>query len=150
MYATTSTGALVRYWDLPDMQIPNNSRVASVSVKFAIHNKFKLAAGIDGSPTKPVFMLVREPVSRYISALRKGPIEPNTGNHFGLQSDLAVGPQVHLYRFPEELEAFGRDTGLGPIPWMNESSAPKPSLSPRETDMVLERYAKDVELFSRL
>lgn len=150
MWYTTANHELVRYWDLSDKQIANNSRAGSVSVYFAIVNKYGKAEGISGAPTKPMFMLVREPVERFISAKAKGPVPLNTGNHFDLQCDLAIGPKVFLYRFPEQLKQFGQDTGLGEIPWINPSVSEKPVLTESERQGVLERYAADVRLYESI
>lgn len=152
MWHLCESGKLARYWDLPDKQIANNSRVASVSVHFAVIAKFGTVAGVE-SVSKPVYMLVRDPIERYISALRKeasGHIEPNTGNHFELQSDLAVGPKVFLYRFPEHLEQFGRDTGLGVIPWVNKSQREMLILTDSQRLEALKRYVLDVALFNSI
>lgn len=149
MFILTSTWECCRYWDLGDKQIANNSRAGSVSVYFAITNSGIRFTGVS-EPTKAVFMLVRDPVERFISVRCKGEIHPGTGNHFELQSKLAVGPEVHLYRFPEQLRQFGEDTGLGEIPWVNKSTSQPPQITEAEREQVLLDYAPDVELFESL
>lgn len=149
MFLPTATGESCRYWDLGDKQIANNSRAGSVSVYFAIVNSGIRFTGVS-EPTKPVFMLVRDPVERFISAKRKGEIYPGAGNHFDLQSKLAVGPSVHLYRFPDQLMEFAADTGLGEIPWVNKSTSQPPQITEAERQQVLRDYAPDVELFESL
>jgi len=151
MFMLTLTGEYCRYWDLGDKQIANNSRAGSVSVYFAIANS-GIPFAMVSKATKPVYMLVREPVDRFLSAKRKEQVEaiyPGTGNHFDLQSKLAIGPKVFLYRFPDQLEQFGKDTGLE-ISWFNKSTSAKPVLTETERQRVLEQYAPDVELYQSI
>jgi len=151
MFYLAPGGKLVTYWDLPTCQVPNNSRVGSVSIHFAITQKFHgQCPCISGAPTKPVLALIRDPVERYRSAMVKAVEDRSLGNHFSLQCELLIGQDVRLYRFPEHLEQFVKDTGLGSITWSNKSPVQKPELTPQQVQDVLERYKKDVEIYASI
>lgn len=150
MWYSTPDGKVTKYWDLPDKQIPNNSRVGSVSVFFAIMQKYHKCDVVTGPPTKPVYALIRDPFKRFISARAKGVVSQKWGNHFRLQIEQIVGidQPVHLYKFPEHLEQFGKDVGLE-IGWVNTSYGKRP-LSWLMKKVVAKLYSADVKLFAAI
>lgn len=147
MWHCESEAPFSAYWDLPELQIPNNSRAGSVSVHMAIIAKLGTVHGTDKA-TKPIFALIRHPVERYRSALAKGVKDESLGNHFKPQVDLLTGHQFKAYKFPEHLAQFGQDTGLN-VGWINQSQH-KPELTEAQTGSVLKDYAEDLKLFNSI
>jgi len=124
-------------------------------------------------PSSPTVLLVRDPVERFRSACAQVGVSVEdalasleTGDpisthspvarslvdnvHFFLQSDYLHPEGTRCYLFPDHLEAFANDCGLGyPLPTINEA-ADKPVLTDLQTERVREYYSDDLELFNRI
>lgn len=166
MFWLTPEGDPVRYWDLPELQIANNSRVASASINFAIAKKYPVK-GIR-EPTKDVYLMVREPIDRFISAVARVqvqypgefedidglisnfPIDEQYGNHWGSQCQLLSQlSKTFLFRYPDHLYQFSKCVGLD-IPWANRSTWGKITLTDSQKSQLVNRYREDVELFESI
>jgi hypothetical protein len=152
----TNTNPL--YWELPTLLIANNSKVASTAIWKRISQRFGVAAETN-EPTKPVYLLVRDPVERFQSAvatllgMRLATDVDSTlaampdDVHLWHQSRY-LAPVTHLYRYPDHLDQFAADTRLAPLPLLNQTRE-KPVLTEEQRERVLEIYRDDVELFTR-
>lgn len=126
------------------------------------------------APTKPVFMLVRDPVQRFLSSMARIQIEdidgtitalnggttvmnisgynimPDNNWHFYKQVNFTKsGQPTKMYRFPDQLAQFCADTGLAmPFPLINAATNPKPTLTTAQTTALQAYYADDVALFN--
>ena len=122
-------------------------------------------------PSKPVVLLVREPVDRFRSAMaqvgladvdvalealeqdgeiqfprRKRRLREDV--HFRHQHELLRGGTA--YRL-EDIDEAATLIGLPlPLPTINEASRPKPSLTPEQEARVLTYYAQDAALHASL
>lgn len=115
------------------------------------------------NPDKPVYLLVREPVSRFVSAciqidtpyeralnyLEQDRSRARGEHHLMFQHLHVMGPEVHGYRFPEHLPQFCRDTGLGTLARRNRTGH-RPDLSPGLEARVRAYYADDIALYNRI
>lgn len=122
-------------------------------------------------PTKPVVLVVREPVARFRTAMAQtGQTDVDAAltsleqdadvqfprrtrklrkdAHFRHQHELLQGGTA----FPlEDLDEAARFIGLTlPLPTINEASRPKPDLTPEQEARVLAYYATDAELYASL
>jgi hypothetical protein len=114
-------------------------------------------------PTKPVMLLVREPVEKFRSACSESGVtdidakltalESDWGRdaHFWSQSRLLKGAGA-LYVFPEHLEQFAADAGLAyPLPLIpSVPRAEKPDLTESQLARIAVIYADDVMLFNSI
>ena len=122
-------------------------------------------------PSKPVVLIVREPVDRFRSALAQtrqtdveaalaaleqdgevqflsytGKIRKNV--HFSHQHKLLNGGTA--FRL-ENLDAAALYIGLSlPLPKINEAKRPKPALTPEQEQRVLSYYSADAALYASL
>lgn len=129
--------------------------------------------------SKPVLLLVRDPIERFLSACAQVGInndnlnaaldslesgEPMAGRngpranqsikdneHFTFQYMLQYG-ETYLYKFPDHLDALATKAGLSlPLPVINEASLrPKPTLLQAQELRVREYYARDIVLFDSI
>ena len=122
-------------------------------------------------PTKPVVLVVREPVARFRTAMAQANLTDvdaaltsleqdaevqfprrrrtlRTTVHFRHQHELLQGGTA----FPlEDLGDAATFIGLAlPLPTINEASRPKPALTPEQEARVLAYYAEDAELYASL
>jgi len=122
-------------------------------------------------PTKPVVLIVREPVARFRTAMAQANLTDvdaalasleqdseiqfprrrrslRTDAHFRHQHELLRGGTA--YRL-EELDEAATFIGLSlPLPTINEASRPKPDLTPEQEARVLAHYAADAALYASL
>lgn len=123
------------------------------------------------TPDGPVYLLVREPVSRFLSAcaflncepadlidayfaptqksaISKGfvPVNPKADIHFRKQVDMLVGPQTFCYRLESHMAEFVADTGLV-LPSVNVAKREKAVLSAEEREKVCEWFSDDIKLY---
>ena len=127
----------------------------------------------EDQPTKPIVLLVRDPVERFRSAMaqvRLTEVEealdslendtavrfPRTRRkladnvHFQPQHTLALGA-AKVFRFPDHLEEAATLIGLTlPLPLINETGGDKPELTPEQQNRVRAVYAKDVALYESI
>jgi hypothetical protein len=121
--------------------------------------------------TKPVVLIVREPVARFRTAMAQVNLSDvdaaltsleqdaevqfprsrrklRTNAHFRHQHELLQGGTA----FPlEDLDDAATFIGLAlPLPTINEASRPKPALTPEQEARVLAYYAEDAELYASL
>jgi len=124
------------------------------------------------TPDRPVLLLVRHPVDRFISAVqqvslsvevaldcllnnipysfphRSKPTYLRDDEHFSCQSRLVtVGATVLL--FPDQLQTAVNLLQLKGLPHLNQARGPKPTLTAAQISQVAYLYAKDLELFER-
>lgn len=187
-----------KYFITPDFCVAVNYKVGSSSLARLIIHEFypEIDANIqngayvfpdDGTvgwhflcpmttkPDKPVILLVRDPVARFVSGLRQLSIPPQQINsflecletgknwryssffaapacadvHFQSQCALACG-ETHLFAFPEHIAPAVRLLGArNPLPRANPSPR-KSSLTRSQTLRVLKYYEKDAALFSSI
>lgn len=142
----------VRYWNLPGRCIANNHKVASQSIFNQVNALGFGESGASIPSDSTVFLLVREPVSRYVSAMRTTRTYPARSDdpHFESQSSLVVPGRTRLYKFPEHLDEFSMHTGLGRLLKINESKGWCPQLTDSDRDMICTVYASDVDLFNSI
>lgn len=154
------------FWDLPNLQIASNRRVASTSVVVAIQKVFppitpppfnELPHWVSVA-TKIVHLLVRDPLERFLSAVSANShvtaderIQqlPSEHPHFLCQSSYAQG-KVILYRFPEQLDEFAKTCGLPQLSWENRTDGEKPTLTATQAFKVRELYREDYQLIDSI
>ncbi|HEX4613843.1 MAG TPA: hypothetical protein VH092_37020 [Urbifossiella sp.] len=115
------------------------------------------------APDRPVYVLIRDPVERFRSAMTQYRLADagatlarlEAGDplaldqHFAPQSPFArTGLETHTYRYPDELRRFAAATGLRwPLAQINLTRRPKPDLLPAQEERVRRYYAADVTLW---
>ena len=125
-------------------------------------------------PDRPVAMLVREPVNRFLSgvtyldidldaaidslqtgarvASRARPgkgIKVSRNVHFAKQTAMMSG-ETHLFRFPDHLAAFAQLIGVGQLPKLNVTPRSKPVLTEAQSQAIAAFYADDVALYNSI
>jgi len=122
-------------------------------------------------PSKPVVLIVREPVARFRTAMaqvgladvdaaltaleqdgtvkpRRRAIQLQNDVHFRHQHDLLRGGTAFRLEDLDEAAAY---IGLSlPLPQINEARRPKPDLTPEQEARVLAHYAADAALYASL
>ena len=122
-------------------------------------------------PTRPVVLVVREPLDRFRSAVAQVGIADIDAAIDALEQDREVQidrPRKRLRINPhfshqhellrggtafrlENIEAAATLIGLPlPLPSINEAARPKPDLTPEQASRVLAYYAADAELYAGL
>lgn len=129
------------------------------------------------NPSRPTLALIREPVSRFLSAMSQlgltdvdaaldslnngTPIEKQTlrntrtivlnkNSHFIPQIQW-VHPDTKLYKFPEHLNEAATEIGFSlPLPVINAAVRPKPTLTQTQTEAVEQYYSEDIALFNSI
>lgn len=123
-------------------------------------------------PDRPVLLLVRHPVDRFLSAIQQVGISaavaldcllnnttyhfPNRSKptrlceneHFKFQAPLVTDNTVTLV-FPDQIQTAIALLQLKSLPHLNQSRRPKPVLTAAQVSQVAYFYAKDLELFQR-
>lgn len=124
-------------------------------------------------PTKPTLAMIREPVSRFVSAMaqvglsdvdaaldslvngtevqgRRRMLRLNRNEHFTPQIRW-VHPDTKLYKFPEHLNEAATEIGFSlPLPVVNAAVRPKPTLTQTQTEAVEQYYSEDIALFNSI
>ena len=124
-------------------------------------------------PTKPTLAMIREPVSRFVSAMaqvglsdvdaaldslvngtevqgRRRMLRLNRNEHFTPQIRW-VHPDTKLYKFPEHLNEAATEIGFSlPLPVINAAVRPKPTLTQTQTEAVEQYYSEDIALFNSI
>jgi hypothetical protein len=122
-------------------------------------------------PSKPVVLVVREPVARFRSAMAQTNLidvdaaldaleqdgsvrfprrERNLRQNFHFRHQHALLQGGTAFRL-EDLEAAAAFIGLSlPLPQINEAVRPKPDLTPEQEARVLAYYADDAALYASL
>jgi hypothetical protein len=185
------------YYQTPNYSVAHNAKVASSTLSRAIIGAYhpeqesliQTAAYPQGKgpdntpvhwlcpseeePSKPVVLIVREPVARFRTAMaqtnqadveaalaalendgeiqlprRRRPLRQD--GHFRHQHELLRGGTAfRLEDLDEAAEFIGLPLPL-PLPQMNEASRPKPDLTPEQESRVLAYYAADAALYASL
>lgn len=123
---------------------------------------------------KPVILLVREPVDRFLSAMNflqmknvedalialeeKSRIKiPSISKPIYLYQDVHFRKQVtylsyenYLFRFPEHNQEAAKLIGLQEIPKLNSSREPKLKIDENQRQRILNFYRKDVQLYDEI
>jgi hypothetical protein len=123
-------------------------------------------------PDRPVVLLVRNPVDRFISAIcqtklpaavaldcllndgfyhfsnRSKPTRLREDEHFRPQSRLVTANTTVLL-FPDQIQIAANLLQLGALPHLNQNLHGKPTLTAAQTSQVNYLYAADLELFQR-
>jgi hypothetical protein len=189
----------MRYFITPDYCIPLNAKCGSSSLCRRIiavyypetETKLQQAhypPGFDADkiqphrflpdtsrPDRPVAMLVREPLDRFLSGVaylninleaaidsllngtratasrgdRQRSIRVDRNVHFAMQSQMPYG-ETHLFRFPDHIANFSVLLGLGPVPQLNITPHPKPQVTDAQRAAILNYYAADVALYESI
>lgn len=124
-------------------------------------------------PEKPVVLLVRNPVERFISALSQFNIQdcslvidalhknekfpfPNSkptfirqDPHFRLQSELLYG-ESHLFKFPDHIHEAMKFVGIDFNPEHLNKAKEKISLTKDQLDFIQFYYYDDIKLFEQI
>jgi hypothetical protein len=126
-------------------------------------------------PDRPVAMLVREPLDRFLSGVaylninleaaidslvngsttqasrgnRQRNVRVSRNVHFAPQAEMPYG-ETHLFRFPDHLQDFASLLGIGPVPQLNVTPRPKPTVTAAQTAVILGHYAADVALYASI
>ena len=128
------------------------------------------------TPEKPVVLMVREPLSRFLSGVAYLQIDVDqainslihndaiiaTGRrgakrsiilsrniHFLRQSDMPYG-ETHLFRFPEHISELAALLNIEPVPTLNMTPRPKPQITDEQRNAILDYYASDVVLYNSI
>lgn len=127
------------------------------------------------SPDRPVAMLVREPLERFLSGVaylnidldaavdsllngtsvpasrgnRQRSIRVDRNVHFAPQSEMPYG-ETHLFRFPDHIQDIATLLGLGPVPQLNITASQKPPVTEEQRSAILGHYASDVDLYASI
>lgn len=142
--------------------------------KGAVPEKYPWAAYCPNleKPDRPVLLLVRHPVSRFLSAVVQTGIPAalaitclleDITYHFEyrskptrLREDVHFKPQYRLLTdnttllaFPSQLQTAVELLQLTALPHLNQARGPKPVLTATQVSQVAYFYAKDLELFQR-
>ena len=183
------------YFITPNYSVAFNAKVASSTLARAVISAFHPATeamiqgaaypahlGPDGvrwqgacpkerEPSKPVVLIVREPVARFRTAMAQVGLADVDAALAALEQDGSVqSPRrprplrqdVHFrhqheklhggtaFRL-EDLDEAATFIGLSlPLPTINEASRPKPDLTPEQEARVLAYYAADAALYASL
>lgn len=109
------------------------------------------------SPTKPTFLLVRDPIERFLSAVAMLQISLASAIEQLKHPDIHMAPQseyvtknAHTYKFPGSLPLFCAATQLPyPLPCLNRAIHPKPLLNASQRDTLSSFFSKDIQLYKR-
>jgi len=111
------------------------------------------------APEKPILMLFREPIDRFISAASMNhglnDIEESLAKlgeyPFDKQVDYIIEGQTTVFKFPEQLEQFCEAAGFPyPLEKINEATAGKKELTPEQLATVEQFFADDIAFFNGL
>lgn len=172
-----------KYHITPKYSVAFNNKVASSTIAYAILKDFypdilehlgndkvyQTFCPTEKEPSKPVVLIVREPVDRFRTAFRQTRLESvddaldslenkteilepykrflYTDPHFTHQHELLKGGTAFRY---EDLEKAAKFIGLSlPLPLLNKAcdDGKKPNLTPDQESRLLNYYSKDAELY---
>lgn len=183
------------YIDIPDYCVAYNAKVGCTSLSRAIITRYfpeheeEVARFVDlhhAGPIsftkskrvkyayKPVVLMVRHPVERFISAINQvgiedidlaiealeykslfkllhvsKPIYLYQDIHFKSQYSL-LSHENHLFRFPEHVRDVEQFLGLGYMMVLNKSVKPKPILNDSQRERILSYYKLDMDLYDTI
>jgi hypothetical protein len=127
-------------------------------------------------PDRPVAMLVREPLDRFLSGVaylnidldaaidslingtattaskgngRNRSIRVKNNIHFSPQSEMPYG-ETHLFRFPDHIQEMADLIGIGSVPHLNATPVSKPTPSEEQRAAILAHYSADVSLYESI
>lgn len=143
--------------------------LAEISEEEKTDNPFCYRNRIDqtDAPDKPILMLMREPVDRFISrasmnhgvhdvdeiieSLRTGEGWAAESHVFHRQVDYVIKGSTTIFKFPEQLQEFCQAAGFDyPLPKINEANGEKKILTEAQLAFVREYYKADLSLWGSL
>lgn len=165
----------MQYFITPNNCIALNSKVATNSIAKAIvqtyypdkvemciiESDYQWRSFIEqtDTPDKPVLMLLRDPIERFVSAVAMLNLDPaevikDIGsyepNYFQPQSlFLDDHPDAKVFLFPSQIDEFCKAAGFPELPAINEAKNPKPELTKEQIEFLKEYYATDIKLFKK-
>jgi len=163
------------YYVLPNCSIALVPRVASMAIAMAAMQTYyfsfcgNLQTPLDyyrmmlnsttqtPNPALPIYQLVRDPVTRFISALVSAQIAPaDAVGKIGLlmQNDDHFRPQsqwqnTQAFQYETQIPQFCAAAGL-PVPAVANDSVGAPTLTPAQTTGIQNLYASDVSFHNSL
>lgn len=157
------------YYILPKCSVIRNSRVASMATAQAIMQKFYPCEGLNDArdfynavPVSDksfgkVFVLIRDPIERFLSAVSCLEIDLDVaikGLGNGLELNEHFAPQNKFifdraYKFPEQISEFCAAIGLAELPLVNESNR-KPVLTEEQLGFLQDFYVEDMRLYGSI
>ena len=137
------------------------------------NSQWQWMAKVEHTPSKPILAFIREPLSRFLSAmaqfgltdvsaalesltagthlqLRKRTIDLSTNPHFLPQINW-VDANTKLYKFPDHLNEGALEIGFTlPLPTINAASNPKPIPTAEQEAAILQYYTEDTILYNSI
>lgn len=137
-------------------------------------SRLQWLAKTEAEATKPVLAFVREPLSRFLSAMvqmgitdvettitaleQNGTIIGGGGKQIKIAQNphfkpqyLWVTPTAKLYRFPDHLNEGATEVGFSmPLPIINPARTDKPVPTEEQEARILSWYSKDCELYASI
>lgn len=160
----------MKYYVLPSCSIARNARVASQAIAQAAMQTFYPAfciglvtpadfwrmMPVTNQPVSPTYILLRDPVTRFLSALNvyemdvatalnKLPILMQNDEHFIPQSSFSY---TIAFQYETQLAAFEAATGLT-LPVVNQSDVTQ-TLTSAQTMAIQQAYAADIALHTSI
>lgn len=153
--------AMVQNAHYPDGKFPDNSML-------------QWLAEVEVDPTKPVIAFVRDPLSRFLSAMvqmrftdvdetittmeQEGTVTGIRGRQVNVAQNphfkpqyLWLTPTAKLYRFPDHLTEGATEVGfILPLPIINPATADKPVPTQEQEARILSWYAADLDLYESI
>jgi hypothetical protein len=153
--------AMVQGAAYPDGKHPDNSML-------------QWLANVETEPTKPVLAFVRDPLSRFLSAMgqmrftdveatitameQEVPVTGVRGRQINVAQNphfkpqyLWLTPTARLYRFPDHLTEGATEVGfILPLPTINPASGDKPVPTQEQEARILSWYAADLDLYESI
>jgi hypothetical protein len=136
--------------------------------------QFQWLAKVEVEPTKPVLAFIRDPFSRFLSAMvqkrltdvdatmtameEESTVTNVRGREIRVAQDphfmpqyLWLTPTAKLYRFPDQLTEGATEVGfILPLPIINPARTDKPVLTQDQEQRILSYYLEDAELFAAI
>lgn len=122
-------------------------------------------------PSKPVALLVRNPVDRFLSGVAYLNIDINnaldsllnntpikfrqrelpilTNIHFEFQH-LKTWGESHVFKLEEHLQEFVSFLGLESLPVSNQTELPKPIITEQQKNIIESVYAEDISFYNSI
>lgn len=162
---------MMQYFVLPNCWVARNLRVASMAIAQASLQTFYPAFAnncvlpvdywrtmpLTTTPGSPTYILIRDPIARFLSALNVYEMDVGTGisrlpdlyqtdEHFMPQSGYNY---TTAFQYETQLPQFCAATGLPSLPLVNQSDVTQ-TLTPEQTAYVQQVYAGDIALHASL
>lgn len=158
---TSSVVLSIVKWIRPDEYINLINKNIDLN-KIQLHSTMDIVEYIK-EENKKIFLLVREPISRFISGCNQGNIkdidnlinllekEKYKDIHFRKQTHfLQYSDNINCYLFPEELDRFYEESGLENLNLIINHKEYNIVLSDEQLEKVKEIYKNDIILYEKL